>query len=356
MSSRHRIAVAMSGGVDSSMAAALLAGAGEDIFGLMLRLWSEGPDGTNRCCSPADIENARRVSAQLDIPFYVLDVRDRFKAQVVDFFVGGYAQGLTPNPCMECNRHIRWGFLLQKALAMGASHLATGHYARVTSMDGAYRLLRAADRTKDQSYVLSVMGQAELARAVFPLGELTKAQVREQAAHFGLPVADRKESQDLCFIGRGDYRELLAQQSAMLPPAGDIVDVAGARIGQHTGLADYTIGQRKGLGVSSPQPLYVLEKRVEGNVLVVGPREALGRASFIVARVNWISGEPPSGPLTVDFRIRYRSREVEAHVIPQAVGDAAEVVLSEPLPDVTPGQAAVFYQGQLCLGGGIIQP
>ncbi len=356
MSEVRRIAVAMSGGVDSSVAAALLAEAGEDIFGLMLRLWSEGPDGTNRCCSPEDMESARRVSAQLDIPFYVLDVRDRFKAEVVDFFVDGYAQGITPNPCLECNRHIRWGYLLQKAIAMDATHLATGHYARVESMNGTYHLLRAADRAKDQSYVLSVMGQAELARAVFPLGELTKSEVRAHAARFALPVAERRESQDLCFVGQSDYRQLLAQQSAALPPAGDILDPAGVQIGQHSGLADYTIGQRKGLGISSPHPLYVIEKRVDENVLVVGPREALGRTSFRVVRVNWISGVAPSTPLTVQCRIRYRSREVEAVVTPEAAGEAAEVVLSEPLPDVTPGQAAVFYRGEQCLGGGIIQP
>jgi tRNA-specific 2-thiouridylase len=355
MTADRRIAVAMSGGVDSSVAAALLAESGAEVFGLMMRLWSQGPAQANRCCSPADMARARAVAAQLDIPFYVLDVKDRFKRQVVDFFVDGYRLGLTPNPCMECNRHIRWGFLLRHALAMGASHLATGHYARVTDANGTYQLLRAVDPHKDQSYVLSVMGQDQLSHAMFPLGDYTKDHVREKAHQMGLPVADRPESQDLCFASGGDYRRFLQNQGVHLPPPGPIVDRQGHQLGEHLGLARYTIGQRKGIGVAAPQPLYVLEKDLQWNRLVVGPREALGRKAFTAARVNWIVGSPPGAPVTVDVRVRYKAREVQAVVDPVSPSQA-HVELLEPLPDVTPGQSAVFYQGEFCLGGGVIQP
>ncbi len=355
MSDKPKIAVAMSGGVDSSVAAAILAGQGVEVFGLMMRLWSQGPKYVNRCCSPADMSRARSVAAQLDIPFYALDAQDRFKQQVVDFFAEGYRLGLTPNPCIECNRHIRWGFLLQHALAMGATHLATGHYARVREQDGAFQLLRAVDSTKDQSYVLSVMGQDELAHATFPLGDYTKAQVRELARALHLSVADRPESQDLCFIGGGDYREFLHVQGVRLPPPGPIVDESGSQVGQHQGLAGYTIGQRKGIGVAADHPLYVLAKDLAGNRLVVGPRQALGRHSFIVDRVNWIAGAAPRAEFAAGVQVRYKARQVQALITPTSAS-AAKVYMAEPLPDVTPGQSAVFYDGELCLGGGVIQP
>ncbi len=356
MSEQKRIAVAMSGGVDSSVAAALLSESEAEVFGLMMRLWSGGPSGTNRCCSPDDVARARQVAAMLDIPFYVIDVQQRFKEQIVDFFIDGYAsRGVTPNPCMECNRHIRWTFLLERALAMGATHLATGHYARVDVSQAGYRLLRARDRRKDQSYVLSVMGQYELAHAVLPLGELTKDEVRARARRLELPSADRSESQDLCFVGDADYREFLEHQGVQLPPPGPIVNSEGEVLGRHDGLAFYTIGQRKGIGISAPHPLYVLEKDPAHNRLVVGPREQLGRREFAVGRINWVGGQAPSGPVELGVCIRYRADEVHGEVHP--VGESgARVVLQEPVPDVTPGQAAVFYQDDRCLGGGIIQP
>jgi tRNA-specific 2-thiouridylase len=355
MKTKPTIAVAMSGGVDSSVAAAILADQGAEVFGLMMRLWSRSPEHANRCCSPDDMARARSVAAQLDIPFYALDVQDQFKRQVVDFFADGYSEGLTPNPCIECNRHIRWGFLLQHALAMGATHLATGHYARVRSQNGSFQLLRAADAHKDQSYVLSVMGQRQLAHAVFPLGDYTKDHVREMAIELQLPVADRAESQDLCFVGGGDYREFLDSQGIQLPPPGPIVDRAGNRIGEHQGLARYTIGQRKGIGVSADQPLYVLEKDLSANRLVVGTREALGCQDFSVARVNWIAGSPPEQNITARVQVRYKAREVQAQITTHSDSHAS-VHLAEPLPDVTPGQSAVFFQDNVCLGGGVIQP
>jgi tRNA-specific 2-thiouridylase len=353
MSEPRRIAVAMSGGVDSSVAAALLTSAGEDVFGVMLRLWSGGPSGTNRCCSPEDLARARSIAGQLDIPFYAVDVQDRFKSEVVDFFVDGYTHGVTPNPCIECNRSIRWDFLLRHALALGASHMATGHYARVRRRNGTYQLLRAIDQSKDQSYVLSVLGQAQLARAVFPLGDLTKDQVRRLAHEFDLPVADRADSQDLCFAGNGDYRALLEHMDVTLPPPGPIVNAAGDVLGTHDGLAFYTIGQRKGIGVSGPHPLYVLEKEMETNSLIVGPRESLGRTTFTVDRVNWVEARPAAS-IDVNVRVRYKASEVEGRVTP-GDGSSADVTLTEPVPDVTPGQAAVFYRAERCLGGGLIR-
>jgi tRNA-specific 2-thiouridylase len=349
----RRIAVAMSGGVDSSVAAALLVEAGEEVFGLMLRLWNRQNGYTNRCCSPKDMANARQIAGRLGIPFYVLDAQQLFKRQVVDFFADGYAQGLTPNPCMECNRSVRWDFLLRQALALGATHLATGHYARVVQSGGEFELLRAVDRSKDQSYVLSVLGQAQLRHAVFPLGEMTKAEVRDHARQLKLAVADRRESQDLCFVGGGDYRGLLQELGVPLPPPGAIVDRGGTRLGQHSGLSGYTIGQRKGLGVAASQPLYVLSKEGETNTLVVGTREELGTRSFHAGRMNWVSDRPPAQPVRALVRVRYRAREVLAEVRPRGP-DRVEVELDEPLPDVAPGQAAVFYERYRCLGGGTI--
>jgi len=354
MSSPRQVAVAMSGGVDSSVAAALLVEQGQPAFGIMLRLWSAGPELPNRCCSPRDMAMARRVADQLGIPFYVLDVRERFHAQVVQFFVDGYAQGITPNPCMECNRSIRWQALLEHALGLGATHLATGHYARVEQGQGGFHLLRAADRAKDQSYVLSVLGQVQLSHALFPLGDLTKPEVRAAARRLSLPVADRPESQDLCFVGGADYRTFLETQAGVQPLPGPILDEGGQRIGTHTGLSGYTIGQRKGIGISAQHPLYVLEKDPARNALVVGPRQALRRTRFLVKRVNWVS-DPPSNSLRALVQVRYRAAPVPACIENGSGPEEAAVTLEQPLHDVTPGQAAAFYDGDECLGGGIIQ-
>lgn len=349
----ERIAVAMSGGVDSSTAAALLVEQGHQVFGIMMRLWSDEAGSPNRCCSPHDMAQARKIAGQLDIPFYALDVQDTFKRQVVDFFIDGYRDGLTPNPCMECNRLIRWTTLLDHALAMGATHLATGHYARVAAIDGKLELRRARDRAKDQSYVLSVMNQAQLDRAVFPLGEYTKGEVRQHARRLDLAVAERKESQDLCFVGREGYRPFLKQHAPEAQREGHIIDLGGQVIGQHTGLANYTIGQRKGIGVSGPVPLFVVGKDSRRNRITVGPRESLGKAEFRADRVNWIDGRGPDGEIRCSVRVRYKAREVEGQVTPEP-GQRVSVRLSEPLPDVTPGQAAVFYDDETCLGGGTI--
>jgi tRNA-specific 2-thiouridylase len=353
--SKRRIAVAMSGGVDSSVAAALLAEQGEDVFGLMLRLWSAAPDTSNRCCSPADVANARHVAGLLQIPFYVVAAQDPFKQHVVDPFILGYTQGITPNPCIECNRHVRWGFLLQHALAMGATHLATGHYARISFTDGRYHLLRARDRGKDQSYVLYTLSQHDLQHTLFPLGAFTKEEVRSIARRFDLPVAERRDSQDLCFVSSHDYRRFLQHQGVELPPPGEIVDSLGNVIGRHEGLASFTIGQRKGIGISSREPLFVLDKDMARNRLVVGIRSELGRNEFQLSQVSWICGQPPHQPIDAHVRIRYNAPEVAARVQPLG-RSAARISLRSPLPDITPGQSAVIYDDDDCLGGGIIEP
>ena len=353
MTSKQRVAVAMSGGIDSSVAAALLLRDGYDVFGIMLRLWSPSPEIRNRCCSPEDLALAQRVASQLDIPFYALDVKDLFKSTVVDPFIDGYAQGLTPNPCLNCNRYIRWGFLLDRALALGATHMATGHYARVKQDGSQFSLLRARDLSKDQSYILSILNQSQLAHALFPLGEYEKSQVRQLALQFKLPVTDRGESQDLCFLGEVDYRTFLQTQEATLPPPGPIEDMQGNVLGEHEGLAAFTIGQRKGIGISASEPYYVLHKDTAKNRLIIGTRPELGRDAFYVNELNWISGIPPLSSIQVLTRIRYKSREVQSTLYPES-SDRMHVKLQQNLLDITPGQAAVFYNEEICLGSGII--
>lgn len=359
----ERVVVAMSGGVDSSVAAALLVERGFEVIGIMLRLWSEPPRpvlggtveaATNRCCSAESVHDAASVADRLGIPFYAISAEAPFKQRVVDRWVEGYAQGLTPNPCLNCNRHIRFGFLLDYARSLGASHLATGHYARVRGpAGGSFELWRGADRAKDQSYVLSVLGQAELASALFPVGEYTKPQVRALAAERGLPTASRVDSQDLCFVSDGDYRRFLGDHAAEAVRRGPILDAGGRRLGEHRGLPFYTIGQRSGLGIAAAHPLYVLRLDVETNALIVGPAEELGSTIFRTGPVNWVAGEPPAEAFEAEVQIRYRSQPAGA-VVTLLPDGGAHVTLRAPLRDVTPGQAAVIYQGDRCLGNGSI--
>ena len=352
---KQKVVVAMSGGVDSSVAAALLKQQGYDVTGMMLRLWSEpGKEESNRCCTPDAMAQARRVAGILDIPFSVIDAKDVFKETVVQYFLDGYARGETPNPCLLCNRQIRWTFLLNHALALGAEFMATGHYVKIQKAEsGKQILLRAVDHLKDQSYVLHVLKQDQLAHALFPVGEFPKPEIRRLAADFGLPTASRADSQDLCFLAGDDYRNFLQRNASEMLQPGEIVTADGRSIGQHNGLANYTIGQRKGLNVASPVPLYVMTKRAEGNTLVVGTLDQLGFTELIARDVNWVSGETPREPFRAQVKIRYTAKEVEALVSPLE-GDQASVKFDAPVRDVTAGQAAVFYQGEIMLGGGII--
>lgn len=352
-----RVVVAMSGGVDSSVAAARLVDQGYEVIGMMLRLWSEpGRAAANRCCTPDAMALARRVAAHLEIPFYAIDAQEIFNQTVVQYFLDGYAQGITPNPCLVCNRQVRWEFLLNHALSLGAQYLATGHYVRLLrGNDGKTQVLRAIDPGKDQSYVLHVLGQEQLAHALFPLGELTKPQVRQLARDYRLPVAERSESQDLCFLGNGDLRGFLMRNLPQVNNPGPILNRKGEFLGEHQGLAFYTIGQRKGLGIASPNPLYVLEKDVPQNTLIVGAQDELGKDELVAANVNWISGESPTSPSRAQVKIRSTSLEAPATVT-LLEADRVRVEFDYPLRDITPGQAAVFYAGEFLLGGGIIQP
>ena len=386
-----RIVVAMSGGVDSSVAAALLKEQGHEVIGIMLRLWSEPgvieDDGVervvqNKCCSLEAVDDARRVARKLDIPFYLVNVEQEFKDNVVDYFYQEYVAGRTPNPCLTCNRHIRFTLLLNRALALDADYLATGHYVRVDDhpITGKRRLRRGIDPDKDQSYVLHVLNQQQLAHACFPLGPYTKPQVRTMAAERELSVATKAESQEICFVAQNDYRGFIDRYAATMaeerepvgviagpmarnngvitiPRPGPIYDLSGKALGRHRGLAYYTIGQRKGLGITSPEPLHVLKIDADQNALVVGPAEALQKASCTVGKMHYVSGETPTEPFSAFARIRYKAPEQEALVTPLD-GNRALVTFTRPQRAITPGQAAVFYGGEdgdevLC--GGLIE-
>ncbi len=346
----------MSGGVDSSVSAALLKERGYNVVGMMLRLWSEpGKENENRCCTIDAMNTARFIAGQMGIPFYAVDARKVFHERIVQAaFLDGYAQGITPHPCLQCNRHIRFGLLLQHALALGADYLATGHYARLEhAPDGCIHLLRGVDAHKDQSYVLHVLTQEQLRHALFPIGDLPKSEVRALARRYNLPVASRPDSQDLCFLAGDDYRNFLRRHAPHLHTPGPILDTRGEVLGTHSGLPNYTVGQRKGLGIAWREPLYVLRKDPQNNALIVGTRDELGRDELYATAVNWIEGRPPAAPIRAQVKIRYKARDAWATVTPLEGGNA-HVRFDAPLRDITPGQAAVFYQGETCLGGGII--
>ena len=368
-----RVVVGMSGGVDSSVAAALLKEQGYDVVGIMLRLWAEPPtEGAdedaapvreNACCSIESMSDARRVAAQLDIPFYVINVEEPFREAIVDYFYDEYRAGRTPNPCLRCNRTIRFTLLLERALALGADYLATGHYVRVDDdpATGLRRLRRASDVTKDQSYVLHVLSQYQLSHALFPLGEYTKPEVRAMAAERGLSVATKAESQEICFVAANDYRGFVRRyadaKGMPAPEPGPILDLSGRALGAHSGLANYTVGQRKGLGIAAREPLHVLQLDATRNAVIVGPAAALERDTFTVRQTTWTRDTPPDGPLRVEVKVRYKAQPVSGLVTPLPDG-RAEVALEQPIRAVTPGQAAVFYGGAAgdeALGGGLIE-
>lgn len=354
------VVVALSGGVDSSLAAALLVEQGYNCIGVMMRLWSEvrpGESSANKCCSLDSVDDARWVADRLRIPFYLINVEKPFKQLVVDSFISDYGEGLTPNPCIACNRHIRFDYLLNYARTLGADFLATGHYARLEYQpDGRIQLMKAVDESKDQSYVLSVLGQQELRDVLFPIGDYPKAEVRRMAAERGLPTASKHDSMDLCFVADDDYRRFLQDWTPASMQSGPILDRGGRKWGEHEGLPSYTIGQRKGLGISgAAEPMYVLELDRTRNALIVGPRHELGRSRMCVSRMNWTLDSPVADGAAAQCKIRYRAKAAPC-TLHMHKGDTVEVQFDQRQLGIAPGQGAVFYDGDLCLGGGIITP
>jgi len=352
----QKVVVGMSGGVDSSVAASLLIQAGYHVIGVMMQLWSEDEkEYENRGCNPEAISMARNVSEILNIPFYTIDARQVFYNRVVQEFIDGYSKGITPNPCILCNQYIRWGFLLEKALELGAEFLATGHYARLCRTDNnKIQLLRGVDLSKDQSYVLHILTQGQLSHSLFPIGEYTKLHVRQIARDLSLPTANRTDSQDLCFLGESGYNRFLIRYAPQVLKPGPILNLEGKQIGEHRGLAFYTIGQRKGINVHSPVPLYVFSRDITQNSLVVCRGEELSKDQLIVGAVNWIAGEPPGNPFRAQVKIRYKAQETWA-TIKLIEKQCVAVHLDISQPGISPGQSAVFYNDEVCLGGGIIQ-
>lgn len=348
-----RIVVAMSGGVDSSVAAGLLHEAGHEVVGVSMQLY-DASHGFGSCCTIDDLHDARRVAAHLGFPHYIVNFESHFHRHVQQNFIDEYAAGRTPIPCAHCNSEVKFSELLTRAGGYGASHLATGHYARTEpGVDGRLRLMRGRDPAKDQSYFLFSLTQAQLAQARFPVGHLAKDDVRREATRLGLAVAAKPDSQEICFVPDDDYARFLEREQPALATTGPIKDAAGATLGTHRGVHRFTIGQRKGLGLSAGVPLYVVGIDATTQQVTVGPREALERTTFTASRVNWISGQVPDASIAAGVQIRHRHQAASARI---RVSDEArvDVTFDEPQSAITPGQAAVFYDGDAVLGGGWI--
>ena len=355
----RRVAVALSGGVDSAVTAWRLKQAGAEVVGLSLRLHDPDPDNPmapRACCPPEDLQDARRVAEALDMPFYVIDARASFDGSVVQPFVSAYLAGRTPNPCVGCNSFVKLDRLARRAAALGCERLATGHYARLRRDGDAVHLYRGADSAKDQSYFLFGTDRRILARLLFPLGAATKDEVRQEALSAGMPVAHKLESQEVCFVGgAGAGKFVMRQPAAQGDHAGRIVDEAGQTLGQHAGVMNYTVGQRRGIGVAAPHRLHVLGIDAESKTVTVGPAESLAKAGLVASRASWPAGRP-SGPIEALVKIRYRDPGTPATIVPLDGGDdRVEVRFHRPASAVAPGQAAVFYGGDEVLGGAWIE-
>ncbi len=358
---KKRVLAAMSGGVDSSVMAALLLEQGYEVIGATMRLWEESDEAapeqkTSRtCCALSDVNDAKRVAEVLGIPHYTLNLKERFRTDVVDCFIAEYAAGRTPNPCINCNFSLKFDALLEKARMIECDYVATGHYARIEGEGGRWRLRKAADLTKDQSYVLYHLDQTTLPRVLFPLGSMTsKDETRRLAAAYGLPVASKKDSQDICFIPDGDYKAFLLRHAADLYRPGDIVHLDGRVIGKHSGIAFHTVGQRKGLGIAWSEPLFVVALDADKNQVIVGPSGAVFSNRLTAAKLHFVGARPAVGETwAVGARIRYSHKEAAATLTVDEAGQAT-VVFEEAQRAITPGQAVVFYDGDYVLGGGVI--
>ncbi len=353
-----KVVVAMSGGVDSSVAALLLLRQGYEVVGVTMKLYSLDEsalaEGHQGCCTLDDVEDARAVCRTLGIPHYVLNMEREFRSQVMDYFISEYQKGRTPHPCIACNDKIKFSHLMSRADVLDADFVATGHYAQIDRVSDGFVLRKAVDHSKDQSYVLFGMGQEQLSRTLMPVGAYAKPDIRRLALESRLLTADKPDSQDICFVPLGDYKAFIREQTSTV--GGEIVDVDGSVLGEHQGIEFYTIGQRRGLGISQGEPRYVIRLEPDANRIVVGPEEALYTEEMWVSEVNYIQGKgviSDGEPVPVDVKIRYKSFEVAADLHPR--GDRALVRFREPQRSVTPGQAAVFYQGDVLLGGGRIE-
>ena len=351
----EKVVVAMSGGVDSSVAALLLQQQGYQVVGVTMKLYSQDqvdlPANYRGCCTVDDAEDARMVCRRLGIPYYVLNLQREFQAFVIDYFCSEYQRGRTPHPCIACNDKIKFNFLMNRAEVLKAGYVATGHYARIEAGPEGLVLKKGVDEDKDQSYVLFGMGQEELAHTLMPVGYYPKDVIRQMAAEAGFTNADKPDSQDICFIPLGDYKKFLEGQ--VVPQPGYIVDASGNVLSRHRGIEFFTVGQRRGLGMATGEPKYVLRVDPENNQVVVGAEEELYRDRMWASRVSYTQGHAPAEPLEVGVKIRYKSREARALLHPRPGG--ALVCFEKPQRAITPGQAAVFYRGDVLLGGGIIE-